>query len=114
RPERSRGERAAQGKCVLADCTGSGLESAANARLPPPDLRTRYLDAAFILSAVNRKSELACGLWHSKQLFRFAFSLTFRSGVNTWYSHSPFRFSSGYSAPHPVRFSTPHNQRGHP
>ena len=42
-----------------------------------------YLAAAFILSAVNRKSALASGLWHSKQAARLAFSLTFFSGVKT-------------------------------
>src|SRR3954463_6019216 len=33
------------------------------------------------------KSCPACGLWQVKQVARFALSLTFLSGPNTWYSH---------------------------
>src|SRR5436190_7600178 len=51
------------------------------------------------------KSCPACGLWQVKQAARLALSLTFLSGPNAWYSHSPLRTSSLYSAPQPSRFS---------
>src|SRR5262249_22402410 len=52
-----------------ATTLGSSIRHRASGAMIEPEL---YLDAALILSAVNRKSVLACGLWHSKQLFRLA------------------------------------------
>src|SRR5688572_3015871 len=66
----------------------------------------------FRLASELTKSCAACGLWHPKHALKFALSLTFLSAVNDWYSHSPLRMFSGYSAPQPVRFSITAYARG--
>ena len=44
---------------------------------------------------------MACGLWQLKQPSRLALAFAVLSARKAWYSHSPLRFASEYSAPHP-------------